>query len=191
MDSLFPSSTSQSLAVNGPSATEKGVCCLLIFSLLFTSFPSSSCCVLCSGTSQPLFVKPWTVAHQDPMSMRFPRKKHRSGLPFPNPLSWAWPLDLLWPTGYQQTCYKKKPSMALPTFTWPFLLQWLVTKRALLSSCCALSLSPRMDKQRAVLSTTFNLQTHSFPANPSIHQLSHSGPAKLNLLRGIPFGYFI
>ena len=48
-----------------------------------------------------------------------------------------------------------------------------------------------MEKHRAVLSTTFNLQTHSFPANPIIHQLSHSGLAKLNSLRGIPFGHFI
>ena len=32
-----------------------------------------------------LFVSPWTVAHQAPLSMRFPRQEHRSGLPFPFP----------------------------------------------------------------------------------------------------------
>ena len=32
-----------------------------------------------------LFATPWTVAHQAPLSIRFPRKEYRSGLPFPSP----------------------------------------------------------------------------------------------------------
>jgi len=31
------------------------------------------------------FVTPWTVAHQAPLSMEFPRQEHWSGLPFPSP----------------------------------------------------------------------------------------------------------
>ena len=31
------------------------------------------------------FVTPWTVAHQSPLSMGFPRQEYRSGLPFPYP----------------------------------------------------------------------------------------------------------
>ena len=31
-----------------------------------------------------LFVTPWTVAHQDPLSMTFPRQQQWSGLPFPS-----------------------------------------------------------------------------------------------------------
>ena len=31
------------------------------------------------------FVTPWTVAHQAPLSMGFPRQEYRSGLPFPSP----------------------------------------------------------------------------------------------------------
>ena len=31
------------------------------------------------------FVTPWTVAHQAPLSMRFPRQEYWSGLPFPFP----------------------------------------------------------------------------------------------------------
>ena len=31
------------------------------------------------------FVTPWTVAHQDPLSMEFPRQEDWSGLPFPSP----------------------------------------------------------------------------------------------------------
>ena len=30
------------------------------------------------------FVTPWTVAHQAPLSMEFPRQKYWSGLPFPS-----------------------------------------------------------------------------------------------------------
>ena len=32
-----------------------------------------------------LFVIPWTVAHQAPPSMEFPRQEYWSGLPFPSP----------------------------------------------------------------------------------------------------------
>ena len=32
-----------------------------------------------------LFSTPWTVAHQPPLSMRFPRQEYWSGLPFPTP----------------------------------------------------------------------------------------------------------
>ena len=31
-----------------------------------------------------LFATPWTVAHQAPLSMGFPRQEHWSGLPFPS-----------------------------------------------------------------------------------------------------------
>ena len=31
------------------------------------------------------FAAPWTVAHQAPLSMGFPRQEHWSGLPFPSP----------------------------------------------------------------------------------------------------------
>ena len=32
-----------------------------------------------------LFVTPWTVAHQAPLSMGFPRQEYWSELPFPSP----------------------------------------------------------------------------------------------------------
>ena len=41
-------------------------------------------CVQCSVTSNS-FLTPWTVAHQAPLSMGFPRKEYWSGLPFPSP----------------------------------------------------------------------------------------------------------
>ena len=52
-----------------------------------------------------LFVTLWTVAHQTPLSMRFPRQEYWSGLPFPSPghlpdqgielASLAWQADSL------------------------------------------------------------------------------------------------
>ena len=42
---------------------------------------------ICSQSLQscPLFVTPWTVASQAPLSMGFPRQEYWSGLPFPPP----------------------------------------------------------------------------------------------------------
>ena len=34
-----------------------------------------------------LFVTPWTIAHQVPLSMEFSRHEYWSGLPFPSPLT--------------------------------------------------------------------------------------------------------
>ena len=42
------------------------------------------CCCLALSHAQ-LFATPWTVAHQAPLSMGFPRRKYCSGLPFPSP----------------------------------------------------------------------------------------------------------
>ena len=39
------------------------------------------CCCLVTSSVQ-LFATPWTVAHQPPISMRFPRQEYWSGLPF-------------------------------------------------------------------------------------------------------------
>ena len=41
--------------------------------------------VLCA-LSRWLFVTPWTVAHQAPLSMEFSRQEFWSGLPFPSPM---------------------------------------------------------------------------------------------------------
>ena len=32
-----------------------------------------------------VFLTPWTIAQQAPLSVRFPRQEYRSGLPFPSP----------------------------------------------------------------------------------------------------------
>ena len=39
-----------------------------------------------SGSSRVLlFANPWTIAHQAPLSIGFPRQEYWSGLPFPSP----------------------------------------------------------------------------------------------------------
>jgi len=40
-----------------------------------------------------LFATPWTVAHQPPLSMEFPRQEYLSGLPFPSPGDLSNPMD--------------------------------------------------------------------------------------------------
>ena len=43
------------------------------------------CCILSHFSFVRLFVTPWTVAHQAPLSMRFSRPEYWSELPFPSP----------------------------------------------------------------------------------------------------------
>ena len=43
------------------------------------------CCCLVSKLCLILFVTPWSVAHQAPLSMGFPTQESWSGLPFPSP----------------------------------------------------------------------------------------------------------
>ena len=45
----------------------------------------SSACMLSHFSRVRLFVTPWTVAHQAPLSMGFFRQEYWSGLPFPPP----------------------------------------------------------------------------------------------------------
>ena len=56
------------------------------------------------------FVTPWTVAHQTPLSLGFPRQEYWSGLPFsspgdlPNPgIETAWQADSLPPRHLEST----------------------------------------------------------------------------------------
>ena len=42
-------------------------------------------CCLVAKSCLTLLRAPWTVAHQTPLSMGFPRQEYRSGLPFPFP----------------------------------------------------------------------------------------------------------
>ena len=47
--------------------------------------------MLCRFSRVRLFVTPWTVAHQAPLSTGFSRQEYWSGLPFPSPRDLADP----------------------------------------------------------------------------------------------------
>ena len=42
-------------------------------------------CALSCFSRVQLFATPWTVAHQAPLSVGFPKQEYWSGLPFPSP----------------------------------------------------------------------------------------------------------
>ena len=52
---------------------------------MYTSLGNKHMSVLCVLSHVLLFVTPWTVAHQAPLCVEFPRREYRSGLPFPSP----------------------------------------------------------------------------------------------------------
>ena len=54
---------------------------------VFMAHELKSVCFLCVQ----LFVTPWTVAHQAPLSMGFSRQEYLSGLPFPSPDDLPYP----------------------------------------------------------------------------------------------------
>ena len=66
-------------------------CCHLLLKNEFSSVEfavgySLTCMFLvCMLSYVQLFVTPWTVAHQAPLSMEFSRQEYWSGLPFPSP----------------------------------------------------------------------------------------------------------
>ena len=61
----------------------KALCCCITQMNLFP--PIVSVLLLNCFSCVLLFATPWTVAHQVPLSMGFPRQEYWSGLPFPSP----------------------------------------------------------------------------------------------------------
>ena len=59
--------------------------CWSVVDLQAVSFRCTVCCVLSCVSRVWLFVTPWTVARQAPLSLGFSRQEHWSGLPFPPP----------------------------------------------------------------------------------------------------------
>ena len=51
----------------------------------YICFVCTCACQSLSLVSLDLFMIPWTVAHQAPLSMAFSRQESWSGLPFPSP----------------------------------------------------------------------------------------------------------
>ena len=56
-----------------------------LWSALYLGIWAEVVCVLRCSLVSDTFATPWTVAHQAPPSMGFPRQEYWSGLPFPSP----------------------------------------------------------------------------------------------------------
>ena len=54
---------------------------MLFFALNFFHSAKYSCCLVTK--SCPILCNPWTITHQAPPFMGFPRQEYWSGLPFP------------------------------------------------------------------------------------------------------------
>ena len=83
-------------------------------------------CCLVAESCLTLFVTPWTVAHQAPLSMEFSRQEYWSGLPFPSPrilLTQGWsPCLLHWQVDALPLSHQGSPCMCLHVcfffFSW-------------------------------------------------------------------------
>ena len=88
-----------------------------------------------------LFATPWTIAHQSPLSMVFPKQKYWSGLPFPTPGDHLnpgiKPVSLASPAftgGFFTTAPPGKPSVACSVLNKYLLNKWLWSGSVAVSS---------------------------------------------------------
>ena len=77
------------------------------------------------------FATPWTIAHQTPLSMRFPRQEYWSGLPFPSPGDLSnlgiKPVFPAWQADSLPLSHHASPNKAESLFLFcPWILKWLV-----------------------------------------------------------------
>ena len=89
-----------------------------------------------------LFATPWTVAHQAPLSMGFPRQEYWNGLPFPStedlPNPWIKPgspilqaySSLFEPPGKPHVSFSSLQSLSR---VWHFATPWITARQASLS----------------------------------------------------------
>ena len=67
-------------------------------------------CVLSHSVTSNTLVTPWTVAHQAPLSVGFPRQEYQSGLPFPPPGGLPDPgTELYWQVNFLALSYLGSP----------------------------------------------------------------------------------
>ena len=86
-------------------------------------------CVLSSFSPVRLFATLWTVARQDPLSMRFSKQEYWGGLPFPSPGDlpdpWIEPESLVSPAlagGFITTAPPGKPHLIMYLYSYMKML---------------------------------------------------------------------
>ena len=95
---------------------------------------NSSACMHAQSLSHVwLFVTPWTVACQTPLSMGFPRKEYWSGLPFPSPgdlpdpgIKPVSPTSPVLASRFFTIEPPRNPTKAMFSYKW--LLRWTLKK---------------------------------------------------------------
>ena len=92
---------------------------------------SSSSNIPCHSIVSDLFVTPWTIAHQAPLSMEFCRQEYWSGLSFPPPgdlpnprIKPTSPASPALAGGFFTTEPPGKPCVYAPQLLYPFFCQW-------------------------------------------------------------------
>ena len=96
-----------------------------------------------------LFVTPWTIAHQAPLSMGFPRQEYWSGLPFPSPGDLPEP-------GIKPGCpaLQADSLLELQRKTFSLLLEKLFIRYHIWKKCCLPSRFKKYGSQRMPRSWT-------------------------------------
>ena len=96
--------------------------------ILFSPLAVTAFVCVCMLSCVQLFVTPWTITHQAPLSMGFSRQEYWSGLPFPTPGDLPNPgIELAFPAlagGFFTTEPPEKPySFILATLVFIFCCQ--------------------------------------------------------------------
>ena len=153
----------------------------------------SEVCV-CVFSNVQIFVTPWTIAHQAPLSMGFSRQEHGNGLPFPSPedlpnpgiepASPAWQVDSqllshlgspFWYIAMSNTIcgsYKgsKNVCVSISATLLIVFLQWLVTDlwsiHSLTGSFCIIQRWHTRDFPGGPVVKTPRLQYRDWECNP-------------------------
>ena len=90
-DHIRVSCTAGSFFTTEPPGKPQTPLSLSYFQLFHQSCSHTFVVVNYSLSHVQLFLAPWTIAHQAPLSMGFPKQEYWSGLPFPFPGYLSWP----------------------------------------------------------------------------------------------------
>ena len=80
----------RSIYVNWMNHANTILAVICFLAVIYILMYKTSCCCSCL-VAKSWSVTLWSVACQAPLSMRFPRQEHRSGLPFPSPRDFPKP----------------------------------------------------------------------------------------------------
>ena len=155
-------------------------------------------CVCLSFSHIQLFVTPWTIACQAPLSMGFSRQEYWRGLPFPSPgdlpnpgIEFRSPIRQVdplpsEPPGYLTAIYSTSPIFSVPMENFDrkiLVYKGIVILQVMCPILNSMSLSPRSWGCWTVMNVIIILWLNC--AHCQIHILKHQLPFWLNLEIGL------